>query len=561
MLTSGLTKSLTRNVVYSAVTYDWYCDSENGNDANLGFSQNQAIKTLAKLQTLIKAGDTVGLRRNSTWREQLDLESFSAHNKPSIYAYGSGNRPKIIGRDIVPGGWIKTPGYDNIYQISWINNFAQTDQRFHSVWEDGAVLYEYPDSKGVDTLGTVLTAMDGTSGAFYIPDRATFSAGGATDIYLHAGDSNNPNSNGKVYEISKRDFGIRFADKIEGIHGIAAAHDDGALVGYEIVDCFAEDGITHNLLCVPHPVSGKAICRDTTSKNVRADKDLLDGQFAAGIILFHSSNEFDFYGTIENCTSIQDDNLETALRSHQVGPFGAHAGASNGDKYKSLTMKNCVAEGRYLNAFSTGGAHTVICDGLSIDACGFGLDVSTGTTELRVTNSYFAGISEVYRCAAAISGTISPGAILVIEGNVFNIYRGIGVSLPTTDLTATIRYNTFADGYMGGNSTGVYINHDDNAVTLSNNIFSGWYNPVNYDNTPATLSGDNNIYHNISGGNIISTVIKSFADWKTETGIDGNSSELNPSFENLPSTWMQVSDATTTAAIVDTLQAGTEHYS
>ena len=66
--------------------FDWYADSVNGDDNATGKSSAQALKTIAALLSKpITAGQRIGLRRGSTWREELIIPA----NNIEVYAYGS----------------------------------------------------------------------------------------------------------------------------------------------------------------------------------------------------------------------------------------------------------------------------------------------------------------------------------------------------------------------------------------------------------------------------------------------------------------------------------------
>ena len=74
-------------------------DATNGNDANAGVSQTTPWKTIAKVNaSKFNPGDQILFKMGETWREQLTVSySGSSGNPITFGAYGSGNKPKILG--------------------------------------------------------------------------------------------------------------------------------------------------------------------------------------------------------------------------------------------------------------------------------------------------------------------------------------------------------------------------------------------------------------------------------------------------------------------------------
>jgi hypothetical protein len=83
--------------------YDLYVDGVSGNDANAG-TLALPKKTLGSLSGLLAADKRVGLKRGSTFRETWNVEPGGSAGHSVIYgAYGSGNKPKITGTDLLTG--------------------------------------------------------------------------------------------------------------------------------------------------------------------------------------------------------------------------------------------------------------------------------------------------------------------------------------------------------------------------------------------------------------------------------------------------------------------------
>ena len=97
-------------------TGTFYVSSSTGNDNNPGTYQ-QPWKTLNKVSnTTLSAGETVLLKRNDVWEESLTLNGSGDLNNPiTIGAYGSGNKPKIMG-SVPVTGWTLHSG--SIYKAT-----------------------------------------------------------------------------------------------------------------------------------------------------------------------------------------------------------------------------------------------------------------------------------------------------------------------------------------------------------------------------------------------------------------------------------------------------------
>ena len=88
------------NLAFTSAT-DYYV-SNSGDDSNDGKSKNNAIQTIAKVNTLnLQPGDSVLFKRGNTWRFPTDayLTPKSGDNSGYISygAYGMGDQPIFLG--------------------------------------------------------------------------------------------------------------------------------------------------------------------------------------------------------------------------------------------------------------------------------------------------------------------------------------------------------------------------------------------------------------------------------------------------------------------------------
>jgi hypothetical protein len=99
----------------TGITY--YISSSGGNDDNDGLSQDQAWKTIDRINdSSLLPGDSVLFKRGDIWREQLQITWSGTEKEPITFsAYGSGEKPKIYGSKRATT-WISVSGHANIWQ-------------------------------------------------------------------------------------------------------------------------------------------------------------------------------------------------------------------------------------------------------------------------------------------------------------------------------------------------------------------------------------------------------------------------------------------------------------
>ena len=93
----------------------YYVSSSTGSDSNTGTSENSPWKTLTKVNSFTpKAGDQILFKRGDEWTGTITVKSSGTSGSPIVYgAYGSGNKPKIYGSEVITG-WTLYSG--NIYK-------------------------------------------------------------------------------------------------------------------------------------------------------------------------------------------------------------------------------------------------------------------------------------------------------------------------------------------------------------------------------------------------------------------------------------------------------------
>lgn len=114
-----------------------YYVSTSGNDSNPGTSQDAPWQSLEKVNSFIPSpGDQILFKRGDAWTGTITVKASGTAGSPITYgAYGTGERPKIYGSEII-SGWTKHKGYiykttiDTEMEQIFVNNTRQQLARF-----------------------------------------------------------------------------------------------------------------------------------------------------------------------------------------------------------------------------------------------------------------------------------------------------------------------------------------------------------------------------------------------------------------------------------------------
>ena len=230
----GLGLSLRKGGTASGDIFDIFVDSVGGDDLNSGTKRSEPLQTLtAALAAAPSSRARIGLKRGSFWRESLDLSTITS---PRVGAYGTGNPPRISGTDVF-SSWSKTAGRTNVYQTS-------------VTYESGGRITVYEDDILLERVADEATC-DSTPGSFV---KLLANTAGTSTLKIHASDSGNPSSNGKIYEVSVRRNGIYGVDNtiVSGIQTEKAISNNGSTDLVNRTNCIvskilAANGTKHNL--------------------------------------------------------------------------------------------------------------------------------------------------------------------------------------------------------------------------------------------------------------------------------------------------------------------------
>lgn len=242
------------------ITYDFYADSVSGSDANDGTSLALAKENLTSGIALLSSGENLGLVYGSTWEQEGTLTSLSNF---VVGGTGAGNLPYIDAAGEVVETWTQPDagGAPNVWQITVTHGFTNNQTRL-PIWEDGVLL----------TRVTSRAACNSTPGSFWSSEDEDLLANPNAPVEVHATDSGNPNSNGKLYEVARREyalkgaFGSQTGQVVEKVKVGRQAHNDGSITLGEnstLRQVLAIDGHKHNAL----QESGTAV--DSIFKNAQ----------------------------------------------------------------------------------------------------------------------------------------------------------------------------------------------------------------------------------------------------------------------------------------------------
>jgi len=506
----------------------WYVDSVNGSDAYNGLTIATAFATLAKVLSVVQAGQGIGLVCGSNWMETCNIP----HDNVFIKTVGVGSAPIIDGAAIVESSeWVNDGTYTNTYKITRTSLGSVSDSN-QSIWEDGQIL----------VLAASASACDTTAGTFYY---ASTNAGLSYTIYMHP-TTGVPISNGRAYRESARLFGVN----------VEVGVDDVAIIGPLVVKRSQHhDGVLR--------LAGKN-CR---AYNVDTSSGAIHSVYISTGYLYNvTSDGCPLYGSTDfvcNAYPSEADSevfMENCRVTGKSGTYGT-AFFNHANTLKRIKYKNCDAATIATGFGFSGGTGTIqILDGCMAN-CGdsaVAVDDQFGTagSETYLINSILT--SRAGNRAIKISGGdgVSP-TIVFSYGSYIDSFYAIGIiNSNNTELhvyQSNLTGNDLCVAYTGALSPG--------KINIFNSIFHdvdyGYYAPV----AGSVFSGDKNLYSVASrvASDWLGTIYASLASWQTVTSEDDNSLSGSPNFVSNPANetnFTLLNFATNTGSPAKTLSAG-----
>jgi hypothetical protein len=481
-------------------TYDFYVDSVNGNDSNIG-SLSAPFATISKLMEQTLTDKRVALVRGSHWREEMDLTGAGFSNV-TVHGFGPVIEPlpKIDGTDIASNaGWTATTATTNVFDRAWSNSIGSRAKAKISVFEDGDMLEWVAD----------VATCDSTPGSFHIQDSSDYSD--PETVYIHPTDSTDPTADGKLYEITARRDCFKGNGSFRDIHTTRQGNHDGSFIySGEAENILASYGVVHNIWVSPGSTATNCVAYQA-QPNWRSGTGATlfitygsGGQTTRhyGCYAYHdlSDEHSSFYSHMASGTS--ELMLYDGCRLYSEGGVGINAADCD-----LVTVNDLFAR---LGATRSTSANTLFCSGGSLDINNATVmnparilsrnvvDLRTHTTRsvsgavlysgpTTMTNSTLSwdpAISSVYRNvfngARSASNTYQNIAVYGAQGNALRAVASDNA--PVSDFNvfswhakfkvAGIEYNTLAE-YQAITSTDANsIEQDPLIVDAANNDFT-----------------------------------------------------------------------------------------
>jgi hypothetical protein len=423
--------------------YAYYANSVTGSDSNPGTSSLAPFATIAKLLTVWQAGQSVGLAKGSTWREELLYPG----NSSAVYAYGaSGNKPILDASDIIPNAsWTKTGGRTNVYEFAVVLPARSGEVSFTNCWENDVNLALVAD----------VATCDATAGSYYIAAHE-----GAQTLYIHAPGSTDPIANGKTYTYSKRHTAAMAFDytgcTISGVRTQKNHSESGSLkMGQESAiinpdcyygskhNCYMRHGsnVTGGTFAEAYYTSGATllVLNDDTpageNSTISGATFVISTAYSAnyGGFTCHK-NTSGAFGTVtfDDCTF---DNLNAAVSFLDI----AAAAVTNCDfddctecvrtstaVVHTVTGCTCTgtARGTLIGTAVVGATANVTSCTVNTSSATRGISIIHNNTTLTVTNSSITGTGYTATVGAILVNTGVTGAVVTVNGTTLNVNAG-----------------------------------------------------------------------------------------------------------------------------------------
>jgi hypothetical protein len=371
----------------------------------------------------------------------------------AVQAYGSGTLPVLDASNITANsGWVQEGGGNTSCYTKTLSHTGAAGL-YMSLWIDNvrpkwyATIAECQANPGSFTVGL----STGTSNVFTV----------------HPFGSTNPNTDGKVYEYSARNYGCVTGgnSQVTAIRTKKQIHNNGSGsfgINNIVSDCVFEDGVKHNAYGSPGTTFNNCIAW-------KCDWPKRDGWI--GIVL-HSTVATGKTGTLRGCMSrIGIPQRDYGIAQGQATTaFYAHtAGASTDDNWDTINYFDCSSSGAE-SAFSVGDTNI-----LNVERC-FSEDAGSPFSLFAQNNNLIDGWAtnpagrQIQRLVS-ISST--SGANTVIDGLRFYTTLANDGDIYTTANGGTLNMGNSAIVRGPGNGSPHYLfrSEGDKVVNLGGNIF------------------------------------------------------------------------------------------
>jgi hypothetical protein len=481
--------------VNSSFRANWYIDSVSGDDGNAG-TQAAPFATISKaLEQTLSQGDVIWLKRGSVWREALTLPT-----GVSAIAYGTGERPILACDDAAANvDFSATAGQENVYQISWVLDLPPpySGGCFHGVWEDDTRL----------AMVGSLALCQSTPGSYFsqypMVDQTS-------TIYVHASDSSNVTTNGKLYEIGSRGQGVvgGARSSIIGIHTRRNVSPWSLVSYFYARDCLAEDGGYHNAWVTGWAEDVAAWkCLPSTGYG---DRTMFISQFAP-------------IDDVDNTTGVVYVRC-TAVALAGEAPIGFYAHNDGVNKFPRILYDSCEASGCSPVAF--GGSDVTRCVNLNCVVDGSAIVFGTVCEVKYIVGGFVDGATPT-RTSQLTSGE----AALVVRG-----FRGLmsgnaASGFVCASESVDVQESSFAQVDADGATYWLLV-YSPNAGSLSfiRNVVSGFTSGFLNIGASTIVESEANVLFNSARVIRGAATYNTLPEWKAGSGQDTESVDEDPLF-------------------------------
>lgn len=392
----------------------WYV-SNSGDDFNSGRSPSTPFATIGRVMSEVSPGDTILFERDSYFRDSLLANGIQ---NITVGAYGTGRLPTFDCADIleffIPDG--------TLVDVYTTTVTVPSTGHHMSCWEDGVRL------TWVDDAATV----ESTPGSFYADpvDPTTFT------LYIHASDSSDPETNGKLYEGAVRLYGVQTADGwvVSDIRTRRNLSNNGSFAleqGSTAIRCVAEDGVKHNFIAAGNTVIDSCIA-------YKSDDPTREGNLMFVAYTNDGSGQTVLF---KNCLAVADPSQIAIAQSEGTSLQGFYAHTTGaGSEFDHVKFEYCSAS----NLLTGFGASEV--DHIETEAC------------------YAENVGQQFLMQLNTLLYTSTNDFINLDNSISGAGRGCTVDSPTYVATGLRTYTP------RGNIDGVlYLNSDD--ITISESTF------------------------------------------------------------------------------------------
>lgn len=474
--------------------FNLYISQTNGNDANNGTTPALAVQSLSRLQTLALVKVTnvriKFLDQGVTYRGELNLSTLSG-------IYVDMNFCTVNLADIVTGIWIQPDaiGSPNVWQIVWSVTSG-------TVAEACAMTINGVQPNFVQTV----TTCNSTSNSYGVT-VADLADGSPITVFVNSG--TNPNSDGKTYEIMKRNT-VQLGDNSTLVDAMAqtAVSNNGSItmgLNAKVISSLCSFGTKHNSY-LKNGLFQDIIAYEANGENLTGAL----GPFVANDGMDVSN--YDAYFT--RCMVIFSSSVAHILNS----AFYSHGSGTN--PFRSVTLDQCILSNDQF--VGTPSVATYIGRNLYIHTTGGGMSDNPGTTLLLERSIFNPTGASVF---GSVNGTTT------IKNSAF--YFGTTSTSANFQLASTMTaFNMLHCTFSGVSVAPMYFSGSTSSntgtVACNYNVFAFVPNlrfHIWIDNSQ-TYTGDYNIFYasaNQIKNSYHGTTYTTLSTWQTATGQDTHS--------------------------------------